>query len=220
MPNKKAKERVLIYGASGHGKVIADLIDKAGRFDIAGFLDDDPAINGHTFFGYPVLGGLKTLNEEGYYAYKLILAIGENLARKNLWEQIKPLGYELVSVMHPSAEIASDVCIKAGTVVMANTAINSGTKIGENAIINTGATIDHDCTIGDYVHISPGAHLAGHVHIGALAHIGIGASCIQDISIGKNVTIGAGAAVISDIPDNVTAVGVPARVIKRHADLT
>jgi len=103
---------------------------------------------------------------------------------------------------------------------MANTAINSGTKIGENVIINTGATVDHDCVLEDYVHISPGAHLAGNVYVGELTHIGIGASLIQGVKIGRNVIIGAGAAVINDLPDNVTAVGVPAKVLKQHGDLT
>ncbi|HIC96179.1 TPA: transferase, partial [Candidatus Bipolaricaulota bacterium] len=89
---------------------------------------------------------------------------------------------------------------------------------GENVIINTGATIDHDCVIEDYVHISPGVHLAGNVKLGELSHIGIGASAVQRVKIGKGVIIGAGAVVIDDIPDHVTAVGVPARVIKRHGE--
>ncbi|MCR4404980.1 MAG: acetyltransferase [Candidatus Acetothermia bacterium] len=212
-------DKVLIYGASGHGKVIIDIMEREGRYKIVGLLDDNPAVQGQTFFGYPVLGGFELLNEGAYHDCQLILAIGDNLARKRLWERIRPLGYKLACAIHPSAQLARDVTLGPGTVVMAAVAINSGSRIGENAIINTGATVDHDCVIGDYVHISPGAHLAGNVYVGELSHIGLGASVIQGIKIGRNAIIGAGAVVLEDIPDNVTAVGVPAKVIKGHADL-
>lgn len=205
---------VLVYGASGHGKVIVDIVEKEGKSKIVGLLDDDPAIHGQDFCGYPILGGFDLLNEGVHHDCKLILAIGDNQARKRLWERLEELGYELARAIHPSAQIARDVSIGAGTVIMANTAINSDTKVGENVIINTGATIDHDCVIEGYVHISPGAHLAGNVRVGELSHIGIGASIVQGIKIGKGVIIGAGAAVIEDISENVTAAGVPARVIK------
>ncbi|MGQ9601742.1 MAG: acetyltransferase [Candidatus Bipolaricaulia bacterium] len=210
------RDKLLVYGASGHGKVIIDIVEREGKCKIVGLVDDNPALEGRDFCGYPVLGGSELLDKEDYLNCKLILAIGDNLARKILWEKIRPLGYELATVVHPSAQIARDVSLGLGTVVMAATAINPGTRIGENAIINTGATIDHDCVIGDYVHISPGAHLAGNVHVGELAHIGIGASIIQGVRIGKGTIIGAGAVVIEDIPDHVTAVGVPAKVIKLH----
>lgn len=206
---------VLIYGASGHGKVIVDIVEREGKYKIVGLIDDDPEIQKRDFCGYPIIGGFDVLNERAYRDCKLILAIGDNRARKTLWERLKELGYELAHAIHPSAEIARDVSIGPGTVLMANTAVNSGTEIRENGIINTGATIDHDCVIGDYVHISPGVHLAGSVSVGELSHIGIGASVIQGVRIGNGVIIGAGAAVIDDIPDNVTAVGVPAEVIKR-----
>jgi sugar O-acyltransferase (sialic acid O-acetyltransferase NeuD family) len=209
-------EKVLIYGASGHGKVIIDIVEQEGRYEIAGLLDDDPAIQGQNFCRYPILGGFSLLNEGIHRDCKLILAIGDNQARRRLWKKLKELGYELVCAIHPSAQIARDVSIGPGTVIMANTAVNSGTKVGENVIINTGATIDHDCVIEDYVHISPEAHLAGNVRVGELSHIGIGVSVVQGVKIGKGVIIGAGTVVIDDIPDNVTAVGVPAKVVKRH----
>jgi len=215
------KDKVLIYGASGHGKVIIDIVEREGGYKIAGLLDDDLAIKGRDFCGYPVLGGLDLRNKGGYHDCKLILAIGDNQARKKLWGKLKELGYELArAAIHPSAQIAEDVVLGAGTVIMANVAINSGARIGENAIVNTGATVDHDCVIGDYVHISPGAHLGGNVTVGELTHIGIGVSVIQGTRIGKGIIIGAGAAVIYNIPDNVTAVGVPAKVIKGRGDLT
>lgn len=210
------KDKVLIYGSSGHGKVVIDIVEQERKYQIDGVIDDDPAIQGQDLCGYPILGGFELLNGDAYRDCKLILAIGDNRARKRLWEKVKELGYELACAIHPSAQVAREVSIGPGTVLMANTAINSGTKVGENVIVNTGATIDHDCILGNYVHISPGAHLAGNIKVGELSHIGIGASVIHGVRIGKGVIIGAGAAVIDDIPDNVTAVGVPAKVIKRH----
>jgi len=218
MSKGDAKLDLLIYGASGHGKVIIDAVIKEGDYRVVGTIDDDPKLWKGEFCGYPVIGGVSVLNDETYRDSRLILAIGDNAARKKLWQTIKALGHELAFTVHPSAQIGRNVFIGAGTVIMANAAINSVTKIGENAIINTGATVDHDCVLEDYVHISPGAHLAGHVHVGELTHIGIGASVIQGVRIGRNVIIGAGAAVIDDLPDNVTAVGVPAKVLKQHGE--
>lgn len=207
-------EMVLIYGASGHGKVIIDIMEREGKYKIAGLIDDNPEIRGGNFCTYPVIGGFDVLNGADRHAHKLILAVGNNQSRKRLWERVKPLGYELVNAIHPSAQMGRDVLLGSGTVIMANVAINPGASIGKNVIINTGATVDHDCIIRDYVHISPGAHLAGNVEVGELSHIGIGASIVSGVRIGKQSVIGAGAVVIENLPDCVKAVGVPAKVIK------
>jgi len=216
MPESSFKDGLFIYGASGHAKVIIDAVIKEGKHRILGIIDDDPKLWKGEFCGYPVIGGENVLKDKTYRDSRLILAIGDNAARQKLWQTINALGYELACAVHPSAQIGRNVFIGVGSVIMANTAINSGTKIGENVIINTGATVDHDCVIGEFTHISPGAHLGGNVVVGALTHIGIGASIVQGVKIGKGVIIGAGAAVICDISDNVTAVGVPAKVIKHH----
>ncbi len=207
---------VLIYGASGHGKVVVDILEKEGKYTIAGFMDDNPEMHGKDFCGYSVIGGFDALTKRGSHRHTVILAVGDNKSRKMLWEKIRPLGCNLIRTVHPSAQLGKDVLIGLGTVVMATVAINTGTRIGENVIINTGATVDHDCCIGDYVHISPGAHLSGNVDIGDLTHVGVGVSVIPAIKIGKGVIIGAGAVVVEDIPDNVTVAGVPAEVIKQH----
>jgi acetyltransferase EpsM len=220
MPENSFKDGLFIYGASGHAKVIIDAVIKEGKYRIVGIIDDDPNLWKGEFCGYPVIGEENVLKDKTYRDTRLVLAIGDNAARQKLWQTINASGYELACAVHPSAQIGRNVFIGVGTVIMANTAINSGTKIGENVIINTGATVDHDCVLEDYVHISPGTHLAGNVHVGELTHIGIGASVVQGVKIGRNVIIGAGAAVIDNIPDNVTAVGVPARVLKQHGDLT
>jgi sugar O-acyltransferase (sialic acid O-acetyltransferase NeuD family) len=209
-------DTVLIYGASGHGKVVIDIVEKEGKYKIAGLLDDNPKLGGTTFYGYPVIGDFEMLKENPWHSSALILAVGDNTARKNLWERAKRIGYELACTVHSSVQIGKDVSIGSGTVIMANVAINPGARIGGNVIINTGATVDHDCLIGDYVHISPGAHLGGNVEIGDLTHIGIGVNIIPNIKIGTGTIIGAGAVVVKDIPHYVTAVGTPAKVIKKH----
>lgn len=205
---------LLIYGASGHAKVVIDIVERQGVYKILGLLDDAPKRQRSEFFGYRVLGGQEVLDE--HQRCSILIAVGDNGARKRLQEHAKSLGYELVVATHPSARLARDVSIGPGTVIMAQVAINSGTVIGEGVIVNTGATIDHDCRIGDFAHISPGVHLAGNVTVGTLTHIGIGACAIPGIRIGERTLIGAGAVIIDDIPDNVTAVGVPARVITEH----
>lgn len=210
---------VLVYGASGHGKVIIDIIEKEGEHEIVGVIDDDLKKE-KVFCGHPLLGGFDLLDEEAYRNSNLILAIGDNTMRQKLYEKIVALGhkYEFISAVHPSAQIGKDVNIGTGTAVMANTAINSDTEIGTHVIINTGAVIEHDCKIGDYVHISPGACLAGGISVGDFSHVGIGASAIPGVKIGKNSIIGAGAVVVDDVPDSVTAIGIPAKIKKESGD--
>ncbi len=211
---KTMNRELLVYGASGHAKVVIDIVEQQGVYKIAGLLDDAPERQEREFFGYRVLGGQEVLDKP--QRCSILIAVGDNKARKKLQERAKALGYKPVVATHPSARVARDVSVGPGTVIMAQVAINSGTIIGEGVIVNTGATIDHDCRIGDFAHISPGAHLAGNVTVGALTHIGIGACAIPGVRIGERTLIGAGAAVVTDIPDGVVAVGVPARVIKPY----
>jgi acetyltransferase EpsM len=210
-------EPLLVYGASGHAKVILEMFERVGAYRIVGLLDDDSRLQGTKFFGYPVLGGGALLTEDRYRDHKLIIAVGHNYARQEIARRIRQWGeYEFALAVHPSAQIARGVRLGTGTVVMANVVINSDSIIGQHAIINTGATVDHDCVIGDFVHISPGVHLAGNVHVEALTHLGIGVAVVPGVKIGAHSIIGAGAVVLADIPEGVTAVGVPARVIKSN----
>ncbi len=213
-------EELLIYGASGHAKVIIDIIERAGRYRIVGLLDDDPQLQSEKFFGYPVLGGGERLAEESYPDHRLVIAVGDNFARREIWRRVEALrNFQYALAVHPAAQIGREVQLGEGTVVMANVAINPGTLIGRQVIINTGATVDHDCLIGDFAHISPGVHLAGNVQVGELTHLGVGTAVLPGVHIGARSLIGAGAVVIGDIPDGVIAVGVPARVIKQRSQI-
>jgi len=208
------KHKLLIYGASGHAKVIFDAALKQGEYEIFGFLDDNEQSHGRDFMGLPVLGGFEYLEESSYKQdLHVVIGIGENHVRETLGKKIAALGVRFASVVHPSAVMGIGVRFGEGTVVMGGAVINADSEIGEHVIVNTGATVDHDCVIGDYAHISPGAHLAGGVKVGELSQLGIGASAIPGVEIGEKCIIGAGAAVVDNIPSDVTAVGVPAKVV-------
>jgi acetyltransferase EpsM len=203
---------VIIYGAGGHGKVIADIIEQGRENRILGFVDDREDLWDVSFFGYRVLGGIEVLAHHEATGCDVILAVGDNALRQKLSQRIGELGYSFATAIHPSCRIGRDVEIGPGTVAMANVVINPSVKIGTHVILNTAATVDHDCTIGDFSHISPGAHLAGNVVVEEGAHIGIGACAIPGVRIGQRSIIGAGAVVIHDVPADVVAAGVPATI--------
>ncbi len=205
------KDKLLIIGASGHGKVIVDIAIKMGKWKNIEFLDDGEVIKAQ--MNIPVIG-----KSEDAYKYirdcDIFVAIGNNIIRKAFQEKLEAEGASIPILIHPTSIIGEEVQVDIGTVVMAGAIVNCCTKIGKGCIINTGSTIDHDSIIQDYVHISPGAHLAGGVQVGKSSWIGIGSNIIQGISIGQGSIIGAGSVVIRDIPADCTAVGNPAKRIK------
>ncbi|MCU0285063.1 MAG: acetyltransferase [Acidobacteria bacterium] len=213
---------IIIYGASGHGKVIADIIEKSGD-QITGFLDDDNNKWGKKYYGYNVLGGEEQFAElccsNSPESPFFIIGVGDNYTRQKITEKLKTLTKEKITfgtAIHPSAQIAKDVTIGAGTVIMANCVVNTGSHIGGHCIVNTAATIDHDNIIGDFVHISPGAHLGGGVTVGNLSWIGLGASIINNIHIAENSIAGAGAVVIRNVEANTAVVGNPAAFLRKN----
>jgi acetyltransferase EpsM len=196
-----------IIGASGHGKVIVDIL-RSNRTEISGIWDDNQQLL--EFMGYSIKGNVDDCVKTGHIC--LIIAIGKNSIRKKIADKFKMATFG--KAIHPSAVVSSDVLIGEGSVAMANSTINIGTTIGKHVIINTNASVDHDCVVGDFVHISPQAGIAGDVLIGEGTHIGIGANVIQGIKIGKWCTIGAGSVIIQNIPDGTTVVGNPGRIIR------
>lgn len=202
-------KEVIIIGASGHGKVIADIIQLNGNI-VKGFLDDNEKIQGKSIVGFPVLG--KTEDYVKYPDCEFVIAIGDADIRKRLADS---LDVKWHTAVHPKATVSKlDTSIGEGTVVMANAVVNPSAKIGRHCIINTGAVVEHDNVLGDFVHISPNATLAGAVTVGKMTHIGVGAAVKQVISITSDCIIGAGTVVIKDITESGTYVGVPARKIK------
>ena len=214
-----ARGKMIVYGAGGHAKVVLDILEQEGRYQIVGLVDDDPQREGGEFFGYRILGcgeALERLRITGVEG--AIIAIGDNETRGRLAHQVEAIGLRLITAVHPAAQISRGVGIGAGSAVMAGAVISAGSVIGENTIVNTAATVDHDCHLGSCVHLSPGVHVAGGVQIGHHAHLGIGAVVLPGLSIGHHATIGAGSVVSRDLPPGVVAAGVPARVIRKYGE--
>jgi acetyltransferase EpsM len=197
---------MILFGASGHAKVIIDSLEKSGQ-QIEFLVDANPDIK--------ELQGYEVIHESDYQSSsddEVIVSIGHNKIRQQVTMDLKvSFGWAI----HPTVVLADDVSIGAGTVLMAGAIINPSTEIGHHCIINTSASIDHDCILNDFVHISPNATLCGGITVGEGTHVGAGATIIPNLTIGKWVTIGAGAVVIENVPDGVTVVGNPAKVIKR-----
>ena len=195
--------KLAIIGASGHGKVVADIARRNGYKEIV-FLDDDDSIN--KCGGYPVIG---KSSEAGTIDADVIIGIGNARVRKQIQESIPD--EKLVTLIHPDAVVAEDVAIGKGTVVMAGAVINPGVRIGKGCIINTCSSVDHDCIVDDFVHVAVGSHLCGTVNVGAGTWIGAGVTVNNNVFICPDCMIGAGAVIVNDIWESGTYVGVPAR---------
>jgi acetyltransferase EpsM len=207
---------IVIWGASGHALVIADILRLTKKYKIFGFLDD---VNSHlyesNFCGSTILGGREQLSDLRKQCIDhIVIAIGDCHLRQQLSIYAQSQGFKLITIIHPSAVISKQVTIGDGTVICAASVVNPGTDIGENVIINTASTVDHECTIEDAVHIGPGVHMGGRARVKKRAWVGIGAVISDRITIGENSIIGAGAVVVRDIPPNVVAYGVPAKVVR------
>lgn len=192
-----------LYGASGHGKVIAEIAEDKDIL-IEGFIDMDQSKA--KLLDYTVIH-----NVPNHYI-EAIISIGNNEVRKKIASEYNSFQY--LTLVHSRAIISGRASIGEGTVIMGGVTVNSEVSIGQHCIINTNASIDHDCIIENFVHISPNVALAGNVVVGEGTHIGIGTSIIQGIKIGKWCTIGAGSVIIRDIPDGATVVGNPGQIIK------
>lgn len=194
---------MILYGASGHAKVIIDILH-AMNDEVSELFDDNDSIE--TLQDIKVSKPRETVE-------KIIISIGNNAIRKKI---VESNNYNYGLAIHPTAIISPYAKIGEGTVVMQGGVIQSDVVVGKHCIINTGATVDHECHIEDYVHISPNATLCGNVKVGEESWIGTGAVVIPGVKIGKKTIIGAGAVVISDIPDECVAVGNPCRIIKSN----
>jgi sugar O-acyltransferase (sialic acid O-acetyltransferase NeuD family) len=200
---------LLVLGAGGHGKVVADILLCQG-IPVRGFLDDDPASWGTTRLGLLVLGALDRYRE--YEPDGLVLGIGTNAIRRALVERLgSPAAALWRTAIHPRATVAASTGLGRGVVIAAGAVVNPDTVLGDHVIVNTGATVDHDCVIADFAHLAPGVHLSGGVRIGAGTLVGVGAAVAPTRAVGAWSVVGAGAVVVRDIPDRVTAKGVPAR---------
>lgn len=207
--------RVVILGAGGYGRLVHDLLVQRGDTSVEGFVDPDAALHGRLVNGVPVLGGEELLPELlGRGVTAAVAALGDNRLRAGLFAKLDRFGFDLPSAVHPRASVATYVRMGRGVVILAGAVINVNARLDDGVVVNAGATVDHDCWLQQHCQVWPGAHLAGNVTVGEYSYVGAGAAVIPKVYIGCNTLVGAGAAVVRDLPDNVVAVGVPARVLK------
>jgi len=210
-------KELAIVGASGHGKVIGDIAEQLGF--IVNFYDD--AYPSKTHIEHWAIHGtcadlIALNNTNSMLCSDVVVAIGNNQIRQQKIQLLQQNNFNLITLIHPNAVISPYAAIAVGTVVFAGAVINAFAKVGAGCIINTGAVVEHDSVIGDFTHICPNVALAGGVTVGSKSWIGIGSQVKQLVTIGDSCLIGAGSTVVKNIPDNVTAFGSPAVVIKSH----
>lgn len=191
-----------LYGASGHAKVIIDIL-KSSRIELEGLVDDNPNVN--ELLGYPVFHRKANISP-------LIISIGDNKIRQEI---VHKLNVEFGIAIHPSAIMSPTATVEEGTVIMQGAIIQSCVHVGKHCIINTGTSVDHECVIEDYVHISPHSTLCGNVHVSEGTWIGAGSTILPGVKIGKWCVIGAGSVVTKNIPDGVLAVGNRCKILKK-----
>lgn len=211
------RKKIIIAGASEHGRVVADIIEKQGKYHILGFIDavKDKKVN---LWNYSILGSeqdLVNIRRHTSIDY-FVIAIGDNFVRSKVKDQILTHlpDAQFATCIHPSAIIGTNVQIGAGTVVMAGSIINPNTIVGEHSIINTKTSVDHDNVIGDFVSLAPNVTTGGNVKIGDFSAIGLSASIIHGKTIGKHNVIGASSLIVNNFNDQVIAYGVPAKLIR------
>lgn len=209
------RKKILLAGAGGHAKVIADLLERSGRWDVAGAVDPLPRGRAALGSGLRILGdddALPGLLKKGIRCAAVGLgSIRDTAARAAVRRRLEALGFELPALVHQSASVSPKASVGAGSQVMAGALINAGSVLGAGVVVNTGAIVEHDCRLGDDSFVGPGAVLGGGVTLGDGAFVGLGARVLQGVRIGEKAVVGAGAVVVSDVAAKTLVVGVPAR---------
>lgn len=213
---RTGRQRVIVWGAGGHGKVVVDALLAADTCDLIGIVDDDHTKTGAKILGVPVLdfsGGLTEFANRATFD-GIIVAIGDNYTRGEKFHEILELGMTPLTVVHPTAHISTFAKIGRGAMVLAHATINPGTILEDNVCVNTSASVDHDNRLEHSCHILPNATLAGGVRIGEYAYVGSGAVVIPNLTVHKFSYLGAGAVAIKDVPEGVVSAGNPAAQIR------
>jgi sugar O-acyltransferase (sialic acid O-acetyltransferase NeuD family) len=211
--------KIAIIGAGGQARIVYEILSYDRNMEVVAFVDNVTHGKDGQIMGIPVLGDhsvLPKLLENGVTG--AIIGVGDNKTRAGHFEKLRGMGLELVNAIHPTANIARSAKLGSGVVIAMGATIVTGARIGNNVIINTGAIIEHENDIEDHVHVCPGCSIAGRVTIKKGAFIGIGSVVKEYLTIGENTIIGAGSVVLEDIPDNVVAIGAPAKVARKRKE--
>ena len=212
------KEKVAIIGAGGFGREVLDIFEadnnQRNAWNILGFVDDNPQIQGQRIRGYPVLGGIAWFSKLEAKEAKAVVAVGDNKVRKKIAEKAAHYGARFCNIIHPSVIMGPHVKLGEGIIIAAGCIFTNEIRIENHVIINLDVTVGHDTLIENFVNLNPGVHINGTNKILEGAYVGSGAVTVQNVSIGKWSIIGAGAVVVDNIPEKVVAVGVPAKPVR------
>ncbi len=210
---------LVIVGAGGLGREIAALVRdinaQRATWELAGFIDDDPAAAGRTVDDLEVLGGQEWLAERSG-THDVAFGVGSPAVRFRLLRALRPHAAAFPALVHPTVVRTPYLELGEGALVTAGNILTSQITVGAFALLNLACTVGHDARIGDFVTVAPGVAISGHVVLEEGCDIGTGSSLVQGTRVGAWSVVGAGAVVARDIPANVTAVGVPARPIKER----
>ncbi len=219
--SSEPRQKCVILGCGGHGRVVLDVLMNAGDVDVVAFLDSNPRAHGCRVDGIEVLGPPDDLPrvQDEYDVRCGIVAVGDNGVRRAFADRIEASGLELINAIHPSANLARNVSLGRNIVIAAGALVSAHCQIGDSVILNTGSIVDHESLIGTATHVCPGARLAGRVTVESGAFVGIGATIIQNIRVGYEAVVGAGAVVIQDVAPMSTVVGVPAKEVEHRGRL-
>lgn len=212
------RERVVIIGAGGHAREVAEILRHQAREGagprLLGFVVDDPENHGAEVGGLPVLGDWSWFDAADPAGLSVICAVGLPQARKRLTERASARRLPFASAVSPLAYLSREAEVGQGAMVFPHSFVSAGSSIGDHAVVNVGASVSHGARVGRYGTLGPGARLAGNVSVGEGCYLGICSSVIERVTIGGWATVGGGACVTRDLPGDVTAVGLPARVVK------
>jgi sugar O-acyltransferase (sialic acid O-acetyltransferase NeuD family) len=215
-------KRVIIIGAGGHGREVADILSHqaqvTGDLTPLGFVDDNSGLHGQRVAGLPVLGDWTWFEGVDRTEVVVVCTAGSPPVCRRLAQRAEGLGLTFASVLSPLAHISPSARLGRGVTLFPNVVVNTDAQLGDHCILNVASTVSHDTRVGRYCNINPGVHLAGMATVGEGCYVGMGANVIQGVSIGDWTIVGAGAVVIRNLPQNVTAIGVPAEIIERRSE--
>lgn len=211
-------QKIIVFGASGHAKVVIDILEKSGRWEIVGIVDGKQSGAAGSVFGHDILGADEDLPGivEKMDVVHGIIAVGDNFLRNRIHQKILNLcpGFKFGTAVHPDSSIARGVTIGDGTVIMAGAVINSDAKVGRFCIVNTNASLDHDSHLDDFASLAPGAVLGGNVTVGPFSAVSLGAMVKHGVTIGGHAVVGAGSIVMRDVPGLSVSYGQPCRFVR------